>query len=366
MTQDVRQSILIVDDVPDNIQVAARMLQKKNYRLSFSTDGESALKNAYEYDYDLILLDIMMPDMDGFEVCKHLKNNNKTKDIPVIFLTARTEQENILRAFQLGGVDYITKPFHTGELVLRVETHLRLKKMEKELVTANANKDRFISILAHDLRGPFSGIVQLTRMMYEDFDTYTREELINSLRISHESASGIYSLLENLLNLSRLQQGRLPFFPEDISLERVIQETIRLYSGKANEKQITLTYINEDDVHAYADFTMVHTILNNLVSNALKFTGTNGSVHIETSLQNDFIEISVTDSGTGIPALEMDKLFSMDSRYMRPGTSGEKGTGLGLILCHEMVDKNEGNIRVESNEGNGSRFSFTLPAIDLK
>jgi len=164
--------VLIVDDVPKNIQLAGSILQKEGYHISFANNGETALNLTKTNDFDLILLDIMMPEMDGFEVCGQLKQKPETRDIPIIFLTAKTGTESTIKGFEIGAVDYVTKPFNEKELLARVRTHLELRDAQKNLREANATKDKFFSIIAHDLKNPFNALLGLSKLLLQNFDIF--------------------------------------------------------------------------------------------------------------------------------------------------------------------------------------------------
>jgi len=174
-----RFRILIVDDVPKNIQVAANILQRQGYHMAFAQNGKAALSQIRANCFDLVLLDIMMPEMDGFEVCMEMKNAPETKDIPIIFLTAKTDTDSIVKAFELGAMDYVTKPFNGAELLSRVKTHLELNHTRRKLVEANASKDKFFSIIAHDLKNPFNAMIGLSRMLLTRYDKIGRRKQAN-------------------------------------------------------------------------------------------------------------------------------------------------------------------------------------------
>lgn len=358
---DTSQYVLIVDDVPENIKIVASILHKQGYKLFFATNGSDALDTLNVEPVDLILLDVMMPGMDGFQVCEQLKQNPETHDIPVIFLTARTDTEGILKGFTLGAVDFVTKPFNSAELLARVKTHLSLRRAKQELQKANSTKDKFFSIIAHDLRSPFTALLGLAELIVTKIDIYKKEEL---RRIAHElqtSAKAVHTLLENLLTWSRIQRNAIEYFPEKVSLGEIVTHNILLFQGGATHKEISMSSHISDELMVYADYHMIDTILRNLLSNALKFTESGGNIEISSHTNQNTVEILVSDTGIGIPEQDIAGLFRIDVRHSHPGTAGEKGTGLGLILCKDLVEKNGGEIWVESEIGKGSTFKFSLP-----
>ncbi|MBN2347221.1 MAG: hybrid sensor histidine kinase/response regulator [Bacteroidales bacterium] len=359
--KDERKSILIVDDVAKNIQVIAGFLKGKNYNLNFAQNGAEAIQHALNQNFDLILLDIMMPEMDGFDVCKKLKSNKKTKDIPVIFITAKTDDDSISKGFEFGGVDYITKPFNAAELVARIKTHLSLSEKEKQLKELNSTKDKFFSIVAHDLKNPFFNIMGLSDLLSTNIKEYNIEEIRDIAETMSLSAKQAYNLLENLLNWSRVQTGRIGFSPEKLQLHQLVNINIELLNTNAQYKNIKIVNQVNKNTIIFADENMVNTILRNLLSNAIKFTNNKGKVKIYAGNEGEFVTITVADNGLGMSKESIQQLFKLDKSHSTLGTKKETGTGLGLILCKEFVELNRGEINVESTEGVGTNITFTLP-----
>lgn len=363
-----KYSILIVDDVSKNIQVVANLLNEEGYKMAFAQSGKTALDIIKEHTIDLVLLDIMMPEMDGYEVCRILKENAETTDIPIIFITAKTDTDSIVKGFEAGGVDYITKPFHGKELISRVRTHLRLHSTEKELLKkneqlklTNITKDKFFSIIAHDLKNPFSALMGYTSIITEDIDTIGKDELLKYVGNMERTVKNAYSLLENLLQWSRSQTGRLDFHPFEIDLYLIAIRNIGLLTSAADNKQIALVNNIKKGTEVYVDENMISTVIRNLLSNAIKFSHKGGEVILDMEEKNGEVLVSVKDNGVGISKEDRDKLFRIDVSLSTVGTAEEKGTGLGLILCKEFVEKHNGEIRVDSEPGKGSTFSFIIP-----
>jgi two-component system sensor histidine kinase/response regulator len=355
-------TILVVDDDPTNLSVLLAYLQDMHYNILVAQNGESALEQIPYALPDLILLDIMMsPGIDGFETCRRLKANKHTKDIPVIFMTALSDIENKIKGFEVGGVDYITKPLEHQEVVARVRTHLTLRHQQKQLQAFNVSKDTFFSVIAHDLRGPLSSLQVLTQVAEEKLETYTPDKLREVIGLQRTSIEHLSQLLENLLTWSRIQQGMIACHPSRIELEAIVARNIELLTPHGNQKQITLSGAVPTNVVAYADLNMVDTVIRNLLSNAVKFTKPGGSVEVSATQIETAVEVSVADTGIGIPTEKVPTLFRIDQRYKRVGTAREKGTGLGLILCKEFIEKNGGKIWVESEVGKGTIVRFTLP-----
>lgn len=375
---DSKYTVLIVDDVPENIQVISSILYQKDLNILIAQRGREALRIASRRPPDLILLDIIMPGMNGFEVCERLKNTPETKEIPIIFLTAKTQPEDIVRGFEIGAVDYVTKPFNPSELLSRVFTHLELKK-SRDIITEqneqlaiqniklrelNATRDKFFSIIAHDLKNPFSTLIFLSELLANEMKNYSFDEIEKYAQMVYQASKQGFNLLENLLEWSRSQTGVMTFHPENVSLRRIIAQNTGALESRAKNKQITIQFEIPEDTFVFADVEMTATIIRNLVSNALKFTERGGAVNICAKDTRNSIEITVSDTGVGIKEEDIPKLFRIDIHHSTSGTARERGTGLGLILCKEFVEKHDGKIWVDSEVGKGTRFTFTLRKSD--
>lgn len=360
--------ILIVDDVPKNIQLLGKILDHNGYKVVAVTNGDQVMKAATKYNPDLILLDIMMPGKTGFEVCEELKAKPKVSDIPVIFLTARTEEEDVIRGLSLGGVDYITKPFNSGELLARIDAHMSLKKardliieQQEELHELSKTKDKLYSIIAHDLKGALFGITGLTELLQNELDQHDLEDGIKgSVDLIYKSAHSASQILENLLIWTRLQTNLLELDATQFSLSECIEKCIQLYQTQANNKNVQIKFTPQNTT-VYADEQMMSTVFRNLISNAIKFSSSGDSIYVEIIRIGQGYKITVKDEGMGMPKEVIDDIFNPKDRPQREGTSSEKGTGLGLLLCKEFVEMHEGEIMVESEPGSGTEFSVTFP-----
>ena len=359
--------ILLVDDSVQNLRLLGNMLREKNYQIALAQNGKEGLQLAAKILPDLILLDIMMPELDGYEVCKRLKEDEKTRHIPVIFLTAKTSNNDIVSGFQIGGVDYITKPFNKEELFMRIKTHLELKqahdkisRQAESLKELNATKDKMFSVISHDLRAPLGGIKSMLDLMYED-QSANKQISPQSLNSLKNAADQTYNLLENLLYWSRSQRGRLVNNPEMINLYDLVIENMELLQTMSDNKQIEVK--NQVDPHAkaLADRNMVKTVLRNLIINAIKFTREKGQITMASEYKDGLLELSVSDNGVGIQKQNLEKILNMKEYYTTFGTKREKGSGLGLNLCIDFIRRNNGELYIDSEYGKGSTFTFTLP-----
>jgi len=359
-------NILIVDDIPANLKVLGDILKEEGYKVRPVPSGALALQVAERERPDLILLDIMMPEMDGYEVCRRLKENQQLHDIPVIFISALSETNDVVKALKFGGVDYITKPFRAEEISARVKTHIKLRRQSIELHELNVTKDRFFSIIAHDLRGPMGGFMGLTDLLTEELRSMSLTEIQEYLENMRESATNLFKLLENLLQWARIQQGGMPFNRERVLFQPIVIESIEMIQESAKKKGIEIICDISEDVEVFADSNLIQTIIRNLVSNAVKFSARGGKVNLSAKTTEDgSVEISVKDRGIGMDQLMVRNLFRIDVRNGRKGTEGEQSTGLGLLLCKEFIEKHGGRIRVESEVGKGSVFTFNIPTVSV-
>jgi ligand-binding sensor domain-containing protein/signal transduction histidine kinase len=241
------------------------------------------------------------------------------------------------------------------------KVNLQLSESEKNLKELNATKDKFFSIISHDLKNPFSSLLSMSESVSENFQHFDEEDKLTVFNKIHESVKHIYSLLNNLLTWSRAQQAKHDFVPVEFNLSKLIEINTNLNKLAAEKKGIKILTDYDENIKAFADMQMINTVLRNLINNAVKFSAKGDTIEIVAKKENSHIEISVKDQGTGISEENQKKLFRIDVKYKSTGTSGEKGTGLGLILCKEFVEKNMGQIKVESVLGKGSIFTFTVP-----
>lgn len=499
MSQIIKPRILLVDDEPINIQLLVNLFAHQ-YTLMVATDGPTAIEVAKsEHEPHLILLDINMPQMDGYEVCKLLQVDAKTRDIPIIFVTARDDAEDEELGINLGAVDYITKPFKPAIVLARVKSQLKrrqaeqalkeseaklklenerftavldamdavayvsdlesnevlfankyvrqkfgdisgkkcyqvlqvgegicpfctnpillekaksddfepytwefqntinqhyyhaidrlirwtdgrlvrfeiatditdrklaeqaLQHSENELKLLNATKDRFFNIIAHDLRSPFNAILSFSDLLKDSADEYDRDAICDFAQTIHTASQNAYKLVTNLLVWSRAQSGKISFEPENLILEFILIETMSLFEGMAKAKNIVMQRKPMDNITIYADREMLFTILRNLINNAIKFTPKNGNITISAACQENQVVINIVDTGVGMSQETVAKLFHIDANIKSLGTENERGTGLGLLLCKEFIDRHDGNIEVHSQLGKGSEFKFTMP-----
>ncbi len=360
--------VLIVDDVPKNIQLLGKILDNNGYRVVAVTKGEQVRSTAEKHRPDLILLDIMMPDKTGYEVCEELKEDEELSDIPVIFLSARSEEEDIVKGLNLGGADYVTKPFRSGELLARIQTHLSLKeardeivRQQKEVQELTGTKDKLYSIIAHDLKNALFGISGLAEILHSDLDEkVVNEEIREKIGLINQSSQTATQILENLLAWTRLQSDALNLSPTEFSLSECIEECIGLYKTQASNREVQIDF-DAKNTTLYADKEMISTVFRNLLSNAIKFSDAGDEISIIVEAHDKTVEVSVADEGSGMKEEVRKNIFNPAERPK--GDSEKQGTGLGLLLCKEFVEIHEGDITVESRPGEGSNFKVRLPKV---
>ncbi len=356
-----------MDDVPKNIQLLGSILKEEAYELEFATSGKEALEWLDSKQFDLVLLDIMMPEMDGFEVCRRIKENPATREVSVIFLTAKADFQSIIQGFESGAVDYITKPYNRKELLVRVKTHLTMQQQRKQLELTSSFEKKIFSIIGHDLRSPMGNIrtyIEAFLLVNNDLD----ENVSTLLKDLYLLSDNAFNLLENLLNWAKSQSGGIVCRPQQENISVLIENVMALFSLQAESKKIDLKFEALDVINGFFDPELISVVIRNLVSNALKFTPHGGSVMIKAyhTHENDSerLVVLVTDTGTGMYPETIDNLMNKNIHYTTYGTDNEKGSGLGFQLCKEFVALSQGHIWIQSTPKAGSSFFVSLPVSD--
>lgn len=361
--------ILIVDDVMSNVLLLKVLLTNEKFAIATASNGRQALEQVEKENPDLVLLDVMMPDMSGFEVAQHLKSNPNTADIPIIFLTALNSTADIVKGFQVGANDFISKPFNKEELIIRV-THqislvaakrLILSKTE-ELQRTIAGRDKLYSVIAHDLRSPMGSIKMVLNMLILNLPSEKiGAEMYELLTMANQTTEDVFSLLDNLLKWTKSQIGKLNVVYQDVDLVEVTDGVIEIFSMVASLKKIRIREMKPEKMMVNADIDMLKTVVRNLLSNAIKFSKENSEVLVKMEEVDGMAVVSVQDHGCGISEEGQKKLLHTDTHFSTIGTNNEEGSGLGLLLCKDFVVKNGGKLWFTSKEGEGSIFSFSIP-----
>ena len=351
--------ILVVDDNPTNLQLVGQMLKREGFQISVAKDGQTALNQLSSNAFDLVLLDIMMPEMDGIETCKRIKSTEKIKDIPVIFLTAKTHPEDIVEGFQAGGVDYITKPFSEAELLARVNTHLELYFSKKKIVELNRNRDFIYSIIAHDIKRPFSKISQLISFLNEGMLSPDSQDFRQLIDLLEQHNTSTMKLIENLLEwTSILKSDALSVKPN--SIYDVAGYAVAFHTQNAREKKIEIINKIPEQSMALFESNSFGTIMRNLIENAIKFTPENGTITLDTMAVGTKTHVLVSDTGIGMDKETIGKILHENEFHTSLGTKNETGTGIGLQIVKDLVKKNNGVLIIDSKVSQGSTFSVLL------
>lgn len=377
MSQEKLRILLVEDSA-----IAARLITlliregmpDDNYNLHSASNLTDAIELTKSENIQIVLLDLGLPESQGLETFKTFFA--RYPYIPVIVLTGNEDKSLALKAVREGAQDYLVKgEVHSSLLTrsifyalergrLQYEKMLnqeKLKKYSEELEVLNATKDKFFSIIAHDLKSPFNSFLGITELLAEDIDIMDRAQIKAFVLDMNRSAHNQFKLLENLLAWAQVQRGSMVFSPSELDFFHVVNDVFSLYSDNAVGKKLKLTNEGSPGKKVFADHNMLYLLLRNLVYNAIKFTPEGGEIRVGASDLPGFIEVYVADNGVGISPKSLAGLFRIDKQNTTLGTNKEKGTGLGLVLCKDMIEKNGGQIRVESTPGMGTTFFFTLP-----
>ncbi|MGL4518294.1 MAG: hybrid sensor histidine kinase/response regulator [Phocaeicola sp.] len=364
-------TILVVDDVMANVLLVKILLTKQNFNVVTASDGNEALAVAASVKPDLILLDVMMPGLTGYEVAEQLKSNPELDYIPIIFLTALNATSDVVKGFQVGGNDFISKPFNKEELVIRVSHQISLiaakrliLQQTEELRSTIQGRDKLYSVIAHDLRSPMASIKMVLNMLAISIpEESIGKDMYQMLTMINQSSEEVYSLLDNLLKWTKNQVGKDMVVKQTFDLVSNIAGVIQIFELLAETKHIKITLDHHAPIEVNADIDMVKTITRNLLSNAIKFSYTNSEIVVGVEVVGQEAVVSIKDCGKGISLEDQQKLFHADSHFSKYGTNNEEGSGLGLLLCQDFAIKNGGRLWLESQEGVGSTFYFSISLV---
>ena len=360
--------ILIVDDVVSNVLLLKILLTNEKYQVCTANCGNMCIEQAKAEKPDLILLDVMMPDITGFDAAQILKKDPETSHIPIIFLTALNNPSDLVHGFQVGGSDFLTKPFNKEELIVRVMHQIELvaakrtiEKQNAELRATIANRDKMYSVIAHDLRSPMASIRMVLNLVVTAMSPeLIGQELFDLLDKANKESEDVHDLLDNLLKWTKSQTGRLNVVLQDLDLNDIVPGVVDIFQMIAQTKKLHLEYEGTDaPLIVHADNDMLKTVVRNFMSNAVKFSPEGSSIEITMHREDAFAKVSVRDHGVGIAPERVDSIFHKgETTY---GTGGEEGSGLGLQLCADFARKIGGDVMVESVLGEGSTFSILVP-----
>ena len=396
--------ILLVDDNNNNLLSMEVALENNNYLFYKATSGREALRILLkEDDFSLILLDVKMPTMDGYETAELIYQRDKLKDIPIIFITAHDyEEAAMFKGYQAGAVDFIRKPFNqevlrskvavfaelykknrllkqqeeklqrinndlvqlNRDLEQRVQARtLELENLNHELKALNISKDKFLSVISHDLRNPLTALLVSSARLNEDPEGLDKKLLTQLSEIIYRTSHRLLDQLNEVVEWAKKQSEKTNFNPSKINLFEGIAESLELLKPNASHKEIKLENKTPKGIFVNADSLMLRSIVQNLVTNAIKYTPQGGSVTINAKSEAQMVCVFVEDSGVGMSDEMKEKLFSKVTSPSLSGTNNEIGSGLGLVLVNDFVSQHGGTVAVESAIGTGTTFKFTIPAV---
>lgn len=352
--------LLIVDDAPSNIDVLVGIL-KIDYELKIANSGAKALKICQAPEYiDLILLDIMMPEMDGFDVCRTLRERSETHDTPIIFLTAKTEVEDIVRGFDAGANDFVTKPFWPDELRSRVRTHLTLRAQQREIERTNTELKELLHIVCHDVANHFA-VLSIAADIIKRRTNLTDEEYMPHMLAAIRNGIALTRLVREL---RFSEDKKLPL--GSVALKPAVEEALLLAKDKLVAKGLKIA-LDVPDINVVAEpASLINSVLGNVLSNAIKFSTRGGLIEIAARTHTDHVQLSIRDFGIGMPPNIREQIFAIAESHSRPGTEGERGTGFGMPLMQRFVRQYGGTVEVVSNdatlnpENHGTEFRIEL------
>lgn len=362
-------TVLAVDDTPGNLRVLVEALSAAGLEVLVATDGLAAIETARYSHPDLILLDVLMPGIDGYETCARLKQDAQTAQTPIIFMTALCETEEKVRAFEVGAIDYITKPFEQAELLARVNTHLTisrlqqdLEKRNRELEDLNRLKNEFMGMAAHDVRNPLASVLACAELIETIVDTSPPAKTKMLIGQISMSARRINAIITNLLDVNAIDSGQRRLQLAPCAVQPVVERVVGQNSHKARAKDIELVLEPSDaPLTGVVDETAAEQVLDNLVSNAVKYSPSGTRVTVRLLSGEDCVAVAVQDQGPGIPVEDQEKMYGKFCRLTPKPTAGEPSTGLGLWIVKELTESMKGRIMCESEVGKGTTFTVLWP-----
>lgn len=362
--------VLIVDDDRTSIAILNGILRQDGHQVSSVISGEEALESYDRVKPELLLLDVMLPGMDGFAVSREFRRRYGEACAPILFITARSDSDDVVEGFAAGGTDYLPKPFRAKEVAARVKLHLQTRRLQEQrqtlvqqLTRANEAKNRVLGMAAHDLRNPLASIRGFAEFLRDGSLGPLGPEQLEVVEHIHDASHSMLNLVNELLDLSTIEAGELKLQRERISLPALVESSIFLNQIHAAHKGTRVLQIGEGPLELQADPQKLRQVLDNLISNAIKFSPPRSTVMVVLSATEEAGTIAVRDEGPGIPAGEHNRLFQDFGRTSVQPTGGEKSTGLGLAICRKIVEAHGGAISALNLPQGGCEFRVTIPLI---
>lgn len=362
-------TIAIVDDETENLNVLEATLSNAGYRVAVFPRGELALAAAQDEPPDLILLDIRMPGMDGYEVCRRFKADEYLRAIPILFISALSSQEDLAAGFACGGVDYIAKPFHENEVLARVSTHIALKKAYDQLAGQNARlgalesqRDAYVHMLVHDMRDPLFGIYGYLSLLETDCKEILPASGLEKLRIAIRGTRLLSRMISNVIDVSRMETGTIPIHNQQISIQALFQAAMEQAQDPLNPHPFS-EHVDPSCLPLFCDSALSARILANLLANAIKHSPPGSEIAFGAEPAPPFVRLWIRDRGPGIPSHVHETIFEKFKTLAKSSRHSSYSTGLGLAFCKLAVEAQKGSIGLTSTPGEGSTFWFTLPAM---
>ncbi|MDJ0732900.1 MAG: hybrid sensor histidine kinase/response regulator [Nostocaceae cyanobacterium] len=358
LTSPNSDKILVVDDSPDNVFLIKTILEEEGYTIVTAENGPNALRRITEYEFDLVLLDVMMPGMDGYEVTKHIRVNTDLPFIPILLITAH-DSPNVAQGLDIGADDFIRKPVTVDELLARVRSLLRLKHSIDERDEIARQRQDFVSRLTHDLRTPLVAAERMLMLLQEGALGELSPPMQEVITIMARSNTNLLAMVNTLLEVYRFEAGRKTLTFQPVDVQQLLQEVAGELTPLAEQKGLTINRDLDGDATTskiMGDRLELHRLFTNLVGNAIKFTE-QGEISIRLTGADDYITVKVADTGQGISSEEQATLFER----FRPGSHKRSGSGLGLYLSRRIAEAHQGTIKVNSEVDKGSIFTVNLP-----
>lgn len=370
-TSEMRgRKILVVDDDRLNRRILSAILQPEGFEVIEADSGEQALERYALTPPDLVLLDVVLPGMNGFDACRQLRSRYGDSAAPVIFITAKSESDDVVEGLAAGGIDYLPKPIRAKEALARIRTHLQIRGLladqrllVDQLSKANSAKNKFLGMAAHDLRNPLASIRGLAEFMRDGVVGPLTPDQLDLVKTIHSASQEMLLLVNELLDVATIEAGELKLAPETIDLVEIVAKAVYLANIEATKKQTKIVMLPGERPPLWRlDPNKIRQVVDNLLTNAVKFSPPGSTINVEVAALTGSVAIAVRDQGPGIPESERHKLFKDFGRTSVLPTGGEKSTGLGLAICRKIVEAHRGTIVAENLPDRGCVFRVTLPS----